>query len=259
MQVLAVIPARGGSRGVPGKNIRPLCGKPLLQYTIDCALAASRVSRVILSTDDERIAECGRLGGVDVPFLRPAELAQDDTPMLPVIQHAVRWLERRGDRYDAVCILQPTSPLRRAEEVDGCIALLATSAADAVVSIRPVPSTYNPHWVYFATREGLLQLSTGEPSPITRRQNLPAAFHRDGSVYVTRRDVLVEQNSLYGRRLAGHLVERPDHVNIDTPSDWDRCEQLIAAQLRRTVAGDRYARVEPGAAARSASGARERR
>lgn len=224
---LGVIPARGGSKGLPRKNIRMLAGKPLLAYTAEAALAARRLSRVVLTTDDEGIAEVGRQWGVEVPFLRPAELAEDDTPTLPVVQHAVRWLEQRGETFDSVCLLQPTNPLRRAEHIDACIELLESSGADAVVTVLPVPAEHNPHWVYFRNPEGILKLSTGEPVPIGRRQDLPPAFHREGSVYVTRRRVLIEQNSLYGERLVGFPMDPAESVNIDSPADLDRAERLL--------------------------------
>src|SRR5690606_26912718 len=171
MRVLGLIPARGGSKGIPRKNIRLLCGKPLLQYTVEAALGAVRLTRIILSTDDEEIAEVGRACGVEIPFLRPAELARDDTPTLPVVKHAVQWLETRGEYFDAICLLQPTNPLRRSEDIDNCIDLLERSHADAVVSVAPVPVKYNPHWVYFQGEDGLLHLSTGEAAPIPRRQD----------------------------------------------------------------------------------------
>lgn len=226
MRVLGIVPARGGSKGIPGKNVRPLGGKPLLAHTAEAALAARRLSRVVLTTDDEKIAEVGRSCGLEVPFLRPAELARDDTPTLPVLQHAVAELEKTGDRFDAVCLLQPTSPFRRAGDIDGCIELLETEGLDAVVSVLAVPPEHNPHWVYFRDGGGLLRLATGEDQPIPRRQELPPAFHRDGSVYVTRRDVLMEGNSLYGRRLGGFLADSRS-VNLDTPADWERAERLF--------------------------------
>src|SRR5262249_19025072 len=140
MKVLGLIPARGGSKGVPRKNIRLLCGKPLLQYTAEAALAALRLSSFILSTEDEEIVEIGRFCGLETPFLRPSELAEDDTPMLYVVQHALRWMENNGRCFDAVCLLQPTNPLRRAEDIDACIELLEASDADAVMTILPVPA-----------------------------------------------------------------------------------------------------------------------
>lgn len=230
MRILGVIPARGESKGIPRKNIRPLCGKPLLQYTVEAARAAKRLSRVILSTEDEEIAALGRRCGVEVPFLRPQELAADATPTLPVIRHAVEWLEKHGDQFDAVCLLEPTSPFRQPGTIDACIDLLLETGADSVVTVLPVPPEHNPHWVYFRDDQGLLRLSTGEDAPISRRQLLPPAFHREGSVYVTRRDVLMEHNSLYGSKVAGFLIEPFRSVNLDTMEDWEKAERLLASR-----------------------------
>lgn len=230
MKVLGLIPARGGSKGVPRKNIRPLCGKPLLQYTAEAALNSRSLSKVILSTEDEEIAEVGRACGLSVPFFRPAELAEDATPMLPVIQHALQWMEAEGECFDALCLLQPTNPLRRSEDVDGCIELLEKTDSDTVVTVLPVPAEYNPHWVYFKGEGDILRLSTGEPSPISRRQDLPPAFHREGAVYVTRTQVIKERNSLYGERLAGYLMDPNRSVNIDDATDWERAVSLISGR-----------------------------
>jgi CMP-N-acetylneuraminic acid synthetase len=229
--VVGLIPARGGSKGVPRKNIRLLGGRPLLEYTAKAALAARRLSRVVLSTEDPEVADVGRRCGLDVPFMRPSDLAQDATPSLPVVQHALQWLEDHGDRFDAVCLLEATTPFRGADEIDECVALLQESGADAIVTVRRVPDDFNPHWTYGRDEEGYLHLSTGEPTPVTRRQDLPLVYHRDGSVYVTRRDVVVDRNTLYGDRLVGYVVadERP-WLNIDTPEDWARAEELILAR-----------------------------
>jgi CMP-N-acetylneuraminic acid synthetase len=228
MRVLGLIPARGGSKGIPRKNIKPLCGQPLLWYTAQAALAARRLSRVILSTEDDEVAAIGRECGVETPFKRPPELARDDAPMLPVAQHAMRWCEEHGDRFDALCLLQPTNPLRRAEDIDACIELLETSDADAVATVLPVPAEYNPHWVYFADDDGFLRLSTGEATPIPRRQELPRAFHREGSVYVVRRDALMDGDSFYGRRFKGFVLDPARSANIDTPEDWERAAALLS-------------------------------
>lgn len=230
MRVLGLIPARGGSKGIPHKNIRLLNGKPLLQYTAESALQAHCLTKVILSTDDEEIADVGRKCGLEVPFMRPLHLAQDSTPTLPVIQHAITWCEYTGDYYDVICLLQPTNPLRQAKDIDACINLLRESQADAVVTVLPVPSKYNPHWVYFQALDGSLQLSTGEAVPLPRRQELPLAFHREGSIYVTRRDVIMNQNSLYGQRLLGYLISPEQSVNIDTLDDWRLAETLLKHQ-----------------------------
>lgn len=232
MNVLGLVPARGGSKGVPGKNIRMLCGKPLLQYTAQAALQSRLLSRIVLSTENKEIAEVGASCGLEVPFMRPPELAKDETPMLPVIQHALNFMESSGERFDAVCLLQPTNPLRRTEDIDECITLLDTTTADSVVTILMVPAEHNPHWVYFQNGSGLLRLSTGEAEPTPRRQDLPPAFHREGSVYVTRRNVLMEGNSLYGERIAGHLIQAERSVNIDGPEDWSRAETLLGVDCK---------------------------
>jgi CMP-N-acetylneuraminic acid synthetase len=159
--------------------------------------------------------------------LRPQELAEDDTPMLPVVQHALKWMEALGENFDAVCLLQPTNPLRRAGQIDACIDLLVESGADSVVTVLPVPDEYHPYWVYFRDADGLLHLSTGDQNPVSRRQDLPPAFHREGSVYVTRRDVVIEGNSLYGARVVGYMMTPGLTVNIDRPDDWERAEALI--------------------------------
>lgn len=229
LRVLGIIPARGGSKGVPRKNLRKLAGKPLLEYTAEAALASTRLSRIILTTEDQEIAEAGRQCGIEVPFMRPESLARDDTPMLPVIRHAVKTLEDSGDRYDAICLLQPTNPLRRPEDIDNCIRLLDEQEADSVVSMLPVPVEFNPHWVWFSDSNGYLKIATGEEMPIPRRQELPAAWHREGSVYVTRRDVLVERNTFYGTRMIGYMMDPEKTVNIDTMEDWVRAEKLIEA------------------------------
>lgn len=227
MTVLGLIPARGGSKGIPRKNIRPLCGKPLLQYTAEAALASRRLTQVVLSTDDEDIARVGRACGLDVPFSRPPDLAGDTAPMLPVVQHALRWFATRGRDFDAVCLLQPTNPLRRASDIDRAIALFDESGADSVIAMAPVPAEYNPHWVFFQSPDQSVHLSTGERTPIARRQDLPPAFHREGSVYVTRTRVVLDEDSLYGSRTVPYVVAPDDGVNIDDPEDWARAESLI--------------------------------
>jgi CMP-N-acetylneuraminic acid synthetase len=229
-RVLGVITARGGSKGLPRKNILALGGRPLLAWTAEAALRAERLTRVILSTDDEEIAATGQSCGLEVPFLRPAELATDETPTLPVLQHAVAALELEGSSFDAICLLQPTSPLRTAGVIDGCIQLLDLSGADAVATVLEVPAEYNPHWVYFQDSEGDLRLAVGGESPLPRRQLLPRAFHREGSVYVVRRDVLMRDNTLYGRRLVGYLMQPHSSINIDDIEDFRRAEQLMAAR-----------------------------
>jgi CMP-N-acetylneuraminic acid synthetase len=226
MRVLGIVTARGGSKGVPGKNIRSLAGKPLIAWTAEAALGAKSLARVILTTDDERIADVGRRCGLEVPFMRPPELAADNTPTMPVLQHAITMLESAGDRYDAVCLLQPTHPLRPAGLIDGCIDLMTRSGADAVVTVLPVPHHFNPHWLYEQDSGGMLVLATGEANPIPRRQELPPAYRREGSVYLTRCNVLMA-GSLYGARLKGYPVDESQDLDIDTLEDWERAEAVL--------------------------------
>lgn len=226
MRVLGLVPARGGSKGVPAKNTRMLGDRPLLAYTAEAALAAADLDRVILSTEDGAIAELGAALGLDVPFLRPPALAADETPMIAVLQHA---LDALPEPFDAVCLLQPTSPFRPAGLIDRCIGLLGSSGADAVVTMLPVPAEHNPHWVYVRDHRGHLRLATGEASPVARRQDLPAAFHRDGSVYVMRTPG-IRQGRPYGEHLEAVVLDPARHVNIDDLDDWARAESLLESE-----------------------------
>lgn len=227
MRVLGLIPARGGSKGVPRKNIRLLNGKPLLAYTAESALQAKTLARVILNTEDEEIAEIGRNLGLDIPFMRPPNLAQDSTPSLAVVKHALLTLEENGEHFDAVCLLQPTNPLRRAEDIDACVKLFIESNADCVVSVLPVPHEYNPKWVFWKNGNGKMSLSTGDTEIIPRRQDLPSAFHRDGSVYITRSEIIINRGSLYGDIVQGYEISSEFSANIDTEEDWKAIEKRI--------------------------------
>ena len=228
MRVLGIVPARGGSKGVPRKSIRMLAGMPLLCYTAAAALAARRLSRVVLSTDDTEIADVGRRAGLDVPFLRPAELADDSAPMLGVVRHAIEAVEAVDPvRWDAVCLLQPTVPFRDPDEIDACVDLLDATGADCAVTVRSIPAEHHPFWAYVEGPDRTIRLFTGDAEPRTRRQDLPRAFHRDGSVYVSRRDVVMHRNSLYGARVVGLPMEGEMRVNIDTMADWERAERLV--------------------------------
>jgi CMP-N-acetylneuraminic acid synthetase len=204
-----------------------MLGKPLIAHTIETALRTAKLNRIVVSTDDPAIAETAVRWGAEAPFLRPADLATDAAPMVPVMRHAVAYLEEQGDSYDVICLLQPTS-FRLPEDIDACVELMETAGADTVISVLPVPHKHNPHWVFEPDANGGLRLSTKEAQPVPRRQDLPPAYHRDGAVYLVRRDVLMQQNTLYGPKIVGYEMDPERSVNIDDPSDWDAAVSVLA-------------------------------
>ena len=230
MRVLGIVIARGGSKGVPNKNIRLLCGKPLLQYTAEAALGASGLSRVILTTDSDEIETVGKKCGLDVPFKRPAELARDDTPSLPVIQHAVGQLESEGDHYDAVLTLQPTNPLRLPSDIDGAIELLRDTQADSVISFVDVGEKHPARMKFVNTEGRVVDPPFAEQYEGQRRQDLEPLYLREGSIYLTQRDVLMEENSFKGDDCRAWMMPIERTCNIDTPFDLQMAEWLISRE-----------------------------
>ncbi|MHA6279840.1 acylneuraminate cytidylyltransferase family protein [Salinimicrobium sp. CAU 1759] len=226
MKILGLIPARGGSKGIPGKNIKFLGRKPLIQYTFEAAEKSKVLFRVFLSSDDSEIIGVAEKIGLEVPFLRPLDLAQDDTSSLAVIQHALEHFSQKGEEFDAVCLLQPTTPFRRKGLIDEAIEKFNSGNFDSLISVREVPAEFNPHWV-FEEKEGQLKIATGEPEIITRRQELPKAYHRDGAIYLTKTEVLLEQNSLYGKKIGFIDTTGDPYVNIDMQEDWEKAELLV--------------------------------
>jgi CMP-N-acetylneuraminic acid synthetase len=228
MRVLGLIPARGGSKGVPRKNIREVLGKPLLAYTAAAALGAGRLSKVILSTEDEEIAAIGQGCGVEVPFMRPIELSLDETPMLPVVQHAIRWFEGVGQLFDAVCLLQPTNPLRRSEDIDGAIELLGRTGADSVISMVDVGEKHPARMKYVDSELRVIDPPFAEAIEGQRRQDLPPLYLREGSIYLSRRDVLMLKNSFKGSDCRAWIVPQERACNVDTLFDLFVAGQLLA-------------------------------
>lgn len=209
----------------------PLLGKPLLVYTAEAALAAKRLTRTVLSTDDEEIARVGRECGLDVPFMRSRELAEDETPTIPVLQDVVRRLEAMGESYDAVFTLQPTTPLRRPEDIDGAIELLERTGADSVISFVDVGERH-PARMKFVGPDGRVgDPPFGEQFEGQRRQDLPRLYLREGSVYLTRRTVLMEQSSVKGRDCRAWIIPPERACNIDTPFDLFLAEQMLRYRL----------------------------
>lgn len=232
MRILAIIPARGGSKGVPGKNIKLLNGKPLLAYTSEIALQSHYLNEVIVSTEDMDIAAVAQSLGIQVPFIRPMALAADHTPTLDVIIHALQWYENQAIFFDAVCLLQATNPFRTLDFLDRAIEKFRVSDCDSLVSVLRIPHEYNPHWTFEVNEDGYLKIATGETEIIPRRQELPIAYHRDGSIYLTKVKVLLEEHSLYGKSIAFIESASDFYVNIDTMDDWEKAEEMIQNKWR---------------------------
>jgi CMP-N-acetylneuraminic acid synthetase len=212
-----------------------LLGKPLLAYTVEAALGSKRLSRCVLSTDDETIADLGKQLGVEVPFLRPSELARDDTPTLPVLQHAVRTLEAMGSSYDAVLTLQPTNPLRKIEDIDGAIELLDRTGADSVISFVDVGERHPSRMKWIDSEGRVTDPPFAEAFEGQPRQELKKLYLRDGSIYLTRRSVLMEQNSIKGRHCRAWIIPAERAQNIDTPFDLMIAEQILKAEGKLTA------------------------
>ena len=230
MRVLGVIPARGGSKGILHKNLRPLAGRSLLAYTADAAARSRKLSRVVLSTDDRAIAEAGRALGLEVPFMRPANLASDEAPMLAVLQHATDALGREGFAAEAVVLLQPTSPMRRADHIDAAIDLLAATGADSVVSVVEVPHQFSPVSVMTLDDDRLRPFMPGPM--ITRRQDKPRVFARNGPAVLAVRTAVLERGSLYGDDCRAIVMTAEESVDIDGPADLDYAEYLLSRLAR---------------------------
>ncbi|MEM7390856.1 MAG: acylneuraminate cytidylyltransferase family protein [Verrucomicrobiota bacterium] len=221
-----MIPARGGSKALPGKNIKRLAGKPLIQYSHECANESGVLDRVILSTDDEEIAEVARSFGLEVPFLRPSEFSGDDAPMAGVAIHALTSLAEADYRPDALLLLQPTSPLRKPEHIRRAVELLEDY--DSVCSVVPLPKEFNPYYMMKITDDGFLDYLMPEGANLTRRQDIPNAYRRDGTICLVRTEVMLEQRNFYGQRCRPYELEASEVLNIDTPEDWKRAEEVFA-------------------------------
>jgi CMP-N-acetylneuraminic acid synthetase len=229
--VLAVIPARGGSKGVPRKNLRPLGGRPLVVHSIEAALGAMGVGRVVVSTDDEEIAEVARAAGADVPFLRPADLASDVASSIDAVLDAVETVEAADRvRFDAVLMLQPTSPFRTSADIDAAIDKLAATAADSVISVVDVGGVHPARMKFLGDGDRLLDPSFAEERENQNRQELTPMFIRNGAIYLTRRSVLAGR-SFKGRDCRALVMPSGRSTNIDVELDLRFAEWLLASGL----------------------------
>lgn len=234
LSVLGFIPARAGSKGVPGKNIRPLAGKPLIVYTIEAARKSGVFDCLLVSTDGDEIAQIARQAGADVPFLRPAVLATDTARGIDVLRHAVSWLEERGIRYDCVMILQPTSPLRAPEDITNALDLLIERSADAIVSVCEVD--HHPWWCNTLPADGCMKdfLRPGIPS---NRQELPRYYRLNGAIYLARWDFIRKGDSWYGPGTYAYVMPRERSVDIDEEIDF-----LLSGLIMKTTCSPASAR-----------------
>ena len=237
LRVLAVVPARGGSKGNPRKNLQLLAGKPLVALAVEAARAASLVSRVVCSTDDPEIAEVARAAGAEVPFLRPAALAQDSTEDWPVFKHALDWFDRQEAWQPQLVVnLRPTSPLRTPRHVDEGIRLLVESRVDSVKAV--CLARQHPHKMWLRHPDGRMEPFLKTAFRLARGPDVPRAqledvYWQNGVVDVTRRDLILEQGIMIGGRVAGLVTEPEYSIDIDTPLDLALAELLLAPRLSK--------------------------
>lgn len=227
MRILGLIPVRGGSKGVPGKNIKLLGSKPLLAYSIEAAILSKQFAKVIVSTESQEIAKLALELGAEVPFLRPEVLATDTAKSIDVVIHVLEELSKSEEHFDAVCLLQATYPFRKEGMIEEAIALFKSKNADSLVSVLPVPSHFNPHWIFESNKDAFLELATGEEEIIARRQDLPNCYFRDGAIYITSVDVILNNKTFFGKKLAYVESDSNFYINIDTFEDWKKAEDFL--------------------------------
>ena len=221
MSVLAIVPARGGSKGIPHKNIKSLAGKPLIGWTIDSAKKSKYISQIVVSTENQKIASIAREFGAEIPFMRPAALSADDTPGIEVVMHALELLPE----VEWLLLLQPTSPLRSVEDIDGIIRLCFDRGASSAVSVVAVDK--HPYWMYQCDAAGRLKPIVTERPTFTHRQDLPAAYGLNGALYLASRDWLLARRDFVGPDTLAYIMPAERSADLDTPMDWKWAEFLI--------------------------------
>ncbi|SKB93676.1 acylneuraminate cytidylyltransferase family protein [Daejeonella lutea] len=228
MKFISIIPARGGSKGIPGKNIYPLFGKPLLGWTIEASLGSNFVHRTIVSTDDPEIASVALEFGAEVPILRPEELAEDDTPTMAVLQHVVQYLAVHEEWIpDAVITLQPTSPLRTSEDIDQAVQLfLSDPNADSLVSCIEVPHIFHPTSVMELNAEGYLKNFINGQQPTRRQDKAPVLARNGAAIYITRLNCI--DKFVWGGKALAYLMNAERSVDIDNIEDLKTAEKYLA-------------------------------
>lgn len=227
LSILALVPARSGSKGLPDKNIRLLAGRTLIDHVGACLASLDWVDARVLSTDSERYGDVGRAAGLDVPFLRPAEFAEDRSSAVDVARHAILACEEHyGRRFDILLLLEPTSPLRRPEHVTRAATALVKSDAQAVVTVSPLDAHYHPDKVLKLGGDGLLRYNSVEGASIVARQQLSPLLIRNGVCYAVRRETILEIGSFFPPRTIPEVIEEPV-PNIDDEHDFRWAELLL--------------------------------
>lgn len=232
MTILGIIPARGGSKGLPRKNIRELVGKPMIAWTIERALASVYLDKVIVSTEDAEIAEVAKKYGADVPFMRPADLAGDKTPTIDVIIHAVNFFKEKGIAFDYVVLLEPTSPLRKENDIDDAIRLLIDrqSDADSLVSVGEVHLEH-PSLMKTVSDGYLVPYETTDKK-IYRRQDMPTVYFPYGVIYISKTGKLIETGTFYQERTIPYFIERWQNYEVDDIYDFICVEAILKSKLK---------------------------
>jgi N-acylneuraminate cytidylyltransferase/CMP-N,N'-diacetyllegionaminic acid synthase len=223
--VLAIIPARSGSKGLPGKNIRPLAGKPLIVHTIAAALGASAITRTVCSTDSPEIATVAQKAGAEIPFLRPAELAQDNSLAIDNYIYTVDRLNAEGASIDEYCVLLPTAPLRSAADIDEAARIFRDRQADSVISYYPAP--HPVQWYRYLDDAGVLRSFFDDGSRLANRQDERASYLPNGAIYIFRHAILKATRQYYTDRTYPYLMPANRSVDIDTLDDFDHAEFLL--------------------------------
>ena len=231
MKVLGVVVARGGSKGIPRKNLKKINGKPLIQYSIEAAQGSKKLTDFIISTDQYEISEFAKLHGAKVPFMRPNQLADDNISPLFAVLHAKDFMESQGNWYDAIMMLQPTAPFRKSEDIDGAISLLESTQSESVISVVDVGS-YHPARMKFLDGDRLVDPPFCETYENQRRQELTPMYIRNGAIYLTRKHIL-EGKTFKGEDSRAWVMPWQRSVNLDTVEDFLYAEWLIESGLVR--------------------------
>ena len=231
-EIVAVIPARGGSKGLQRKNIRLLAEKPLIAWTIEQAKSSKYIDKVVVSTNDEEIAEISKKYGAEVPFLRPEELARDDSPTSDAIIHALNWFEERGEYFDIVVLLEPTSPLRDVEDIDKCVEILiGNPKAKAIVGVAKLESTH-PEFNVVINEEGFIRKLDGTTNfKVLRRQDLEDVYFFEGSIYISEVGVLKQKRTFYQESTLAYVVPKYKSLEVDELCDFICIEALMKAKM----------------------------